>query len=103
MIREGISFDLLKNINFVTARYQDETKCFSLDNGIALTVIYDNNTRLIKSIQLNTMYIDVTMSNISAINRYYAGARSDVDITVTEPKNRYEDESSDSNGFGHRR
>lgn len=100
MIREGISFDLLRNIKFVSKIEGNEVTCFSFDRMICLEVVYDQNTRLIKSIKINNVYVDVTMHNISILNKVYANETNHVDLTITDPSDSYSDGQS---GFGGRR
>lgn len=94
MIREGISVDLLKNIQFITSIVGEEGTLFSLDKGIALTIEYNTNTRLIKSIKINNVYVDVSMDNIRIINKVYANETNRMSLSITDPKDSYDGDTS---------
>ena len=90
MIREGISVDLLKNIQFITSIVGEQGTLFSLDKGISLKIEYNTNTRLIKSIKINNVYVDVSMDNIRIINKVYANETNRMSLSITDPKDSYD-------------
>ena len=102
MIREGISFDLLRGINFISKQEGEIITCFSFDRAIPLTVVFNSRTRLISSIEINGVLVDITMANVRTISQLYANKTDHVDLSITAPNNRYVDENnnSDNNGSG---